>query len=46
MKKGTKIMIGVGALAVAGVVFYFVNKKYGWINFGEEEKSGACGCGK
>ena len=50
MKKGTKIMIGIGVLAVAGVVFYFVNKKFNWVNLGgsieSEAKAKACGCGK
>ena len=48
MKRGTKILIGVGALAVAGVVFYFVNKKYGWIGGKAEAEASAsaCGCGK
>ena len=54
MKRGTKIMIGIGVLAVAGVVFYFVNKKFNWINLGgsvesshrKEAKAKACGCGK
>ena len=52
MKKGTKIIVGIGVLAVAITVLYFVNKKYGWVNLGlnnsEEETAGAtgCGCGK
>lgn len=49
MKTGTKVLIAVGALAVAGVVFYFVNQHYGWIGKDKiEPKSGAsgCGCGK
>jgi hypothetical protein len=45
MKKGTKIFIGLGVLAVAGVVFYFVNKKLGWIGGVKSEvKASACGC--
>jgi len=46
MKKGTKIVIGLGVVAIAGVVLYFVNKKYGWIGGAPAEaKSSACGCG-
>jgi hypothetical protein len=50
MKKGTKILMVVGALAVAGtVVLYFVNKKYGVANYIEAEATApasGCGCGK
>jgi hypothetical protein len=47
MTKGTKIMIGIGVLAIAGVVFYFVNKKFNWVNLGgsveSEDKASASG---
>jgi len=44
MKKGTKIAIGLGVVAIAGVVLYFVNKKYGWIGGAKSEsKSSASG---
>jgi hypothetical protein len=52
MKKGTKILMVVGALAVAGTVLYFVNKKYGWVNLGGSVEveatapASGCGCGK
>ena len=47
MKKGTKTLMVVGALAIAGTVLYFVNKKYGWVNINssDEPVSSASGCG-